>query len=191
MHAFARASVLVAAEMSDRGSGTERGHSRYNASGVKAKEVSEEQKQELKEAFDVFDSDGSGAIDHAELKVMMKTLGFTDLSKEEVNRMMMEVDEDGSGEIEFPEFVKMMTPKVMERDPRAEILKAFNLFTEHDDGEGQINFFTLKRLATELGETLTDEEIMEMVEDADPNGFGYVTKEEFLDVMKRTGLFDQ
>mmetsp|Transcript_89972 Transcript_89972/g.155835 ORF Transcript_89972/g.155835 Transcript_89972/m.155835 type:complete len:187 (+) Transcript_89972:82-642(+) len=171
-------------------SGTKATHHRYNASGFKQKEVSEEQKQELKEAFDVFDSDGSGAIDQRELKVMMKAMGFHDLSKEEVLRMMMEVDEDGSGEIEFPEFVQMMMPKVMERDPRTEILKAYSLFTEHDDGEGNITFFTLRRLATELGETLTDEEIMEMVEDADPHGFGYINQEEFVKVMTRTGLFD-
>lgn len=34
-------------------------------------ELTEEQKQEIREAFDLFDSDGSGTIDAKELKVWM------------------------------------------------------------------------------------------------------------------------
>ena len=36
----------------------------------------QEQKQEIKEAFDLFDTDGSGEIDSKELKVAMRALGF-------------------------------------------------------------------------------------------------------------------
>ena len=36
---------------------------RFNAGGKKQKELTEEQKQEIKEAFDLFDTDGSGNID--------------------------------------------------------------------------------------------------------------------------------
>jgi centrin-1 len=39
-------------------------------------ELTEEQKQEIREAFDLFDSDGSGSIDAAELKTAMRALGF-------------------------------------------------------------------------------------------------------------------
>jgi centrin-1 len=34
--------------------------------------LSEEQKQEIREAFDLFDTDGSGTIDAKELKVAMR-----------------------------------------------------------------------------------------------------------------------
>ena len=37
--------------------------------------LSEEQKSELKEAFDLFDTDGSGTIDAKELKVALRALG--------------------------------------------------------------------------------------------------------------------
>jgi len=39
-------------------------------------ELTEEQKQEIREAFDLFDTDGSGTIDAKELKVAMRALGF-------------------------------------------------------------------------------------------------------------------
>jgi len=44
--------------------------------GGKKKELTEEQKNEIKEAFDLFDTDGSGSIDSKELKVAMRALGF-------------------------------------------------------------------------------------------------------------------
>ncbi len=45
--------------------------------------LTEEQKAEIREAFDLFDTDGSGTIDAKELKVAMRALGF-EPKKEEV-----------------------------------------------------------------------------------------------------------
>ena len=90
----------------------------------KRTELTEEQKQEIKEAFDLFDTDGSGNIDQKELKVAMRALGF-EPKREEIKKMIQDVDKDGSGVIDFPEFLDMMTQKMAERDPREEMLKAF------------------------------------------------------------------
>lgn len=51
----------------------------------------------------------------------------------------------------------MMTSKMGERDSREEIIKAFKLFD--DDNTGFITLKNLKRVAKELGENLTDEEL--------------------------------
>ena len=51
--------------------------------GKMQKELTEEQKQEIKEAFDLFDTDGSGSIDAKELKVAMRALSF-EPNKEEI-----------------------------------------------------------------------------------------------------------
>merc|ERR1712206_68292 len=107
------------------------------------KELTEEQKQEIKEAFDLFDTDGSGSIDSKELKVAMRALGF-EPKKEEIQKMISDVDDDGSGTIEYEEFLKMMTHK---------ILNPFRLFD--DDETGEISFKNLKRVAKELGERMT------------------------------------
>merc|ERR1711964_278499 len=123
--------------------------------------MGEEQKQEIKEAFDLFDIDGSGTIDAKELKVAMRALGF-EPKKEEVKRMLAEIDKDGTGQIDFMEFSDLMTVKMAERDPREEILKAFKLFD--DDETGKISFKNLKRVAKELGENMTDEELQEMID---------------------------
>jgi len=156
-------------------------------SGRNAKaELTEEQKQEIKEAFDLFDTDGSGNIDAKELKVAMRALGF-EPKKEEIKKMISDIDKDGSGTIEFAEFLDMMTAKMSQRDSKEEILKAFRLFD--DDETGKISLKNLRRVAKEIGENMTDEELKEMIEEADRDGDGEINQEEFLRIMKKTSLY--
>jgi hypothetical protein len=96
--------------------------------------LTEEQKQEIREAFDLFDTDGSGSIDAKELKVAMRALGF-EPKKEEIKKMIADIDTDGSGTIDFNEFLEMMTAKMSERDPMEEIIKAFRLFDDDETGK--------------------------------------------------------
>jgi len=149
-------------------------------------ELNEEQKQEIREAFDLFDADGSGTIDIKELKVAMRALGF-EPKKEEIKKMISDVDKDGSGTIDFNDFLLMMTQKMSEKDSKEEILKAFRLFD--DDETGKISFKNLKRVAKELGENLTDEELQEMIDEADRDGDGEINEGEFLRIMKKTSLY--
>jgi len=149
-------------------------------------DLTEEQKQEIKEAFDLFDTDGSGNIDQKELKVAMRALGF-EPKREEIKKMIADVDKDGSGVIEYPEFMEMMTQKMAERDPREEMMKAFRLFD--DDDSGKISFHNLRRVAKELGENMTDEEIQEMIDEADRDGDGEINEDEFMRIMRKTNLF--
>ena len=74
-----------------------------------------------------------------------------------------------------------------ERDPREEILKAFKLFD--DDNTGKISLKNLKRVARELGETMSEEELQEMIDEADRDGDGEISEEEFIRIMKKTNLF--
>merc|ERR1719277_1183087 len=89
----------------------------------------------------------------------------------------------------FPTFLsnERVTHKILNRDPKDEILKAFLLFD--DDETGKISFKNLKRVAKELGERMTDEELQEMIDEADRDGDGEVNEEEFLRIMKKTNLF--
>lgn len=50
-------------------------------------ELTEDQRQELREAFELFDANKTGSIDLHELKVLMRALGF-DVKKPEVIKMV-------------------------------------------------------------------------------------------------------
>merc|ERR1712159_751946 len=163
-----------------RGSGAAKGARRPGKA-----ELTEEQKQEIREAFDLFDTDGSGTIDAKELKVAMRALGL-DAKKDEIRRMINDIDKDGSGTIDFNEFLGMMTARMGDRDSREEIIKVFRLFD--DDETGKISFKNLKRVDQELGENMTDEELQEMIDEADRDGDGEVNEEEFFRIMKRRGF---
>merc|ERR1719218_455052 len=91
--------------------------------------------------------------------------------------MITDIDADGSGQIEFPEFLEMMTGKMGEKDTKEEILKVFKLFD--DDATGKISFKNLKRVAKELGENMTEEELQDMIDQADRDGDGEINPDEF------------
>ena len=139
--------------------------------------------QELREVFDLFDTDGSGGIDATELKAAMKALGFTDTTKAHVQEMMTGVDKDSDGHIDFDEFLGMMTSKMSSREPAADMLKAFTLMDIDD--KGMLTFKDLKRVALQLGESVTDEDVKTMIELATGSPDGEVSKEQFIETILR------
>ena len=149
-------------------------------------ELSEEQRQEIKEAFELFDTDKTGTIDYHELKVCMRALGF-DVKKQEVLNLMREYDREGSGQIEYPDFLEIMTTKISERDPIEEISKAFKLFDE--DGTGKISLRNRRRVAREMQENLSDDELQAMIDEFDKDGDGEINEHEFLAIMKQTSIY--
>jgi len=69
--------------------------------------ISAEALASYKEAFSVFDKDGSGTVSTSELGEMMSALG-QNLSAEELDAIVVEVDANRSGEIDFDEFCACM-----------------------------------------------------------------------------------
>jgi len=146
--------------------------------------LDEEQMEELREAFNLFDTDHSGVIDSRELKAAIRALGFT-VKKEHIRAMIRDVGKDVTSQLTFDEFQKIMASKMGDRNTREEINKIFKLFDE--DNTGNVSFRNLKRIAQEIGESLTDSELQEMVDEADRDGDGLISPEEFYRVMRKRG----
>merc|ERR1711959_889919 len=142
--------------------------------------------EEIREAFGLFDADASGMIDVRELKAAMRALGF-EVKNEELKKMVSDVDNDGNGTIEFSEFLQMMTGKMGEKDSREDIEKVFKLFD--NDSTNKISFRNLARVAEELGENIDDEELQDMINQADRDGDGEINCDEFYRIMKKKGNF--
>ncbi|KAI8613918.1 hypothetical protein BC830DRAFT_1066068 [Chytriomyces sp. MP71] len=143
-------------------------------------DITEDQKTEIREAFELFDTDKDGALDYHELKVAMRALGF-DVKKAEVLKILREFDKEGHGLIEYADFAKVMTERILDRDPLDEIKKAFQLFD--DDGTGKISVRNLRRVAKEIGENLDDEELQAMIDEFDLDQDGEINEQEFIAIM--------
>lgn len=142
--------------------------------------LTEDEILEIKEAFDLFDTDGGGSIDPKELKAAMTSLGF-EAKNQTIYQMISDLDADGSGAIDFNEFLNMMTARMSDKDTREDIDKVFKLFD--DEKLGHITIKNLRRVAKELGETMDDNELLEMIDRADSDGDGLVTFEDFYNIM--------
>jgi len=146
-------------------------------------EISEEQKQEIKEAFELFDADKDGLLDYHELKVAMRALGF-DLKKAEVLKLLRDSEKgkDYQGMMDYDDFLRIsmyrsaihssdrtsrltncsVTERILARDPMEEIKRAFQLFD--DDNTGKITLRNLRRVAKQFGDRLEDEELYVVLE---------------------------
>jgi len=136
---------------------------------------------EIREAFNLFDADGSGTIDPSELKSAMRSLGF-ETKNPTIFQMIADLDSEGNS-IGFDDFLDAITSKLGDKETRDGINKVFNLFD--DDKTGTISLKNLKRVSKELGETMSDEELREMIERADSNGDGQITQEDFYNIMTK------
>ncbi|KAI9693406.1 MAG: Calcium-binding component of the spindle pole body (SPB) half-bridge [Bogoriella megaspora] len=164
-------------------------------------QLSEEQREEIDQAFALFDLDKDNYIDYHELKVAMKALGF-DLPKSEILTILQTQgipanDTKAAGKaavgssaaftgtttrllLPLESFQALMASRILARDPRDEILRAFELFDE--GGKGKITHGDLKRVARELGEGLQEEELRAMIDEFDMDGDGAIDRDEFLSI---------
>jgi len=122
----------------------------------------------------------TGTITTKELGTVMRSLGQNPTEAELVD-MIQEIDADGNGTVDFPEFLTMMARKMKDTDSEEEILEAFKVFDK--DGNGFISAAELRHIMTNLGEKLTDEEVDEMIREADVDGDGQINYEEFVKMM--------
>jgi Ca2+-binding EF-hand superfamily protein len=165
-------------------------------------ELSEEQREEISEAFNLFDLDKDGYIDYHELKVAMKALGF-DLPKQEILQILQQNGTPAPQQhaarksqqqqqqqqqyqapqrqlLSFQAFQTLMAQRILSRDPQEEINRAFELFDE--GGKGRITLQDLTRVARELGEALSHDELVAMIEEFDMDNDNAISREEFMSI---------
>lgn len=138
---------------------------------------------ELYQTFKRFDQDGDGRISASELANVLSSCGSAP-SSEEVKMMIDNFDTDKDGCLDFDEFVKLnllavtLPTKLVGGDEVDALFTAFD-----QNGNGLICAEELFRMMNTIGEEVTFEECMEMIERADMNGDGHVDVIEFRRLM--------
>ncbi|CAO3680624.1 unnamed protein product [Rhizopus stolonifer] len=147
--------------------------------------ISLEELNSLRQAFDLYDTKQNGAIDIHQLTEIVKNLGISDIQDSQIQKMIEENDKNGDQKIDFDEFVSLMTNIInpsnkrrsMSRHELDEMRLCFEKFDKNKDGK--ISKQELKDVMIGLGEKLTEEEIEDMMKDADTNKDGHIDFEEF------------
>ncbi|CAI8507972.1 unnamed protein product [Hanseniaspora opuntiae] len=121
--------------------------------------LTEEQIQEFKEAFTLFDKDNNGTISKQELSTVMRSLG-----------------------IEFSEFLTLMSRQLKQNDSEMELLEAFKVFDKN--GDGYISSAELKHVLTSIGEKLSDAEVDEILKEV-ADGQGQINIEQFAEILSK------
>lgn len=128
--------------------------------------LTEEQKEEFKEAFALFDKDGDGTISAKELVVVMRSIGLTP-SVDEIQKMMDDIVPGNEGEIEFDGFMQLMALKLKETEIEDELKEAFKSIDKA--GKGYYTLDDLKAMVLQYGDRMTEEEIEKMFIEQDVN----------------------
>ena len=152
-------------------------------------DMSPEQNNMIREVFNLFDTDGEGQLDEVELASAIFTMGFSSQNTEEMAAKFMDrMDTDGNRRISIHEFTQLLQGQLAGRDPEEEIRATFAAFFDSGLKES-IDLSLLKKMTMELGISLLDKELDDMIKDADRNGVGGVDEEEYVRILKHSTWF--
>merc|ERR1719384_370084 len=149
---------------------------RYERPGLMQDEI-----EEMKQAFDLFDVEGTQRINPRDLRGSIQALNLR--RNQVVHHMLSDLERQGARPLDFSGFLDLMTAKMGERDTREDISKVFRLFD--DDRTGTISVRNLQRVAKELGERVPVEEIEEMISRACSDADGEVSFDDFYALMTK------
>merc|ERR1712100_660662 len=144
--------------------------------------LGEEQVMEIKDAFDLFDKDRSGEITVGEMLEAMRSLGY-DTEHGDAAQHVKNLDKDGSGALEFNEFYELLTARFSENTTKEELQRVFSLFDT--DGTGSISVENMRAIADQVGDTVSDDELADIIGKNDMNTDGKLDFEDFYAVLTK------
>ncbi|KAH8382762.1 hypothetical protein KR009_005164 [Drosophila setifemur] len=150
---------------------------------IRSHNLTEEQVKDLETAFSVFDTEGIQVIPIEQLRPLMHSVA-QEPSKVEMQDIFNEIDPDRSGELYFSDFLYVMSQRYANMSPEDEIIAAFRVFDK--EGTGLINETEFRYIMMNLGEKMSEEEVEEIIRDADADHEGNIDYVRFVNMMSET-----
>mmetsp|Transcript_59623 Transcript_59623/g.105956 ORF Transcript_59623/g.105956 Transcript_59623/m.105956 type:complete len:150 (-) Transcript_59623:72-521(-) len=144
-----------------------------------ADQLVKEQIAEFHETFKLFDEDLDDKLSLKELGKLLSSLGQNPTEAELLD--MLGGESDYEQRIDFNTFLFLMSRKLKETDTEEELIEAFKVFDR--DRDGFISAGELRYSMKDLGEKLNDNEVDEMIREADIDGDGLINYDEFVKMM--------
>jgi Ca2+-binding EF-hand superfamily protein len=158
--------------------------------------LSEEQEAQIKDIFDLLDTDGGNSIDRHELSLAMSALGFQNANlrgkalNQASEKLLDTIDADKSNSVSLDEFTKLMKGELLLKDPLEEIKTVFAGLCGMDTSEPDvINLSKLRTASQQFNFRLSDKELRTMLDEVDNDGNRTVDLTEFIRVMSMSAWF--
>ncbi|XP_029431712.1 calmodulin-like protein 4 [Rhinatrema bivittatum] len=139
--------------------------------------LSQDEINEFKECFSLYDKTQKGKINASDLLTVMRCLGANP-TPAEVQRHLQLQKIDRAGDLDFSTFLTIMHRQKQQEDPKTEILVAMLMVDKQK--KGYITASELRAKLTQLGEKLTQEEVDDLLKEANVGADGVVKYEEFI-----------
>lgn len=124
----------------------------------------------------------SAQIDQRDLTIAMESLGYS-MSQENIWKLITDLDPSNTGELDFDKFLELINKRMSQVSPIERAKMAFKVM-DHDRSN-DIVFSDLKQVALNLDIEMTDQEIHEMINEADTDNDGAISMAEFIRIANR------
>lgn len=159
-----------------------------HSTAVGSGDVPAEVVAELLEAFRLFDKDGSGRMDVAELQECMATLGVS-LDRHELSNLHAEMDASHDGLVDFDEFCAALAPDRAETRLSPKQVASAIYATIDTEGRGSVTTGELRVALQRMNGELTAEDLASAMRIFDEDGSGEVSEQEFVRALETMKTF--
>ncbi|CAO3694321.1 unnamed protein product [Umbelopsis ramanniana] len=135
--------------------------------------------EEARECFKTLDPESKG-VTATELMGAMKALG-KNYSNEEVQNMISNADKQGKGRVDFQDFLALLENQKAKGSHEAAFVEVFEAIDS--DKDGSITVQDIVNYMSSRGESMSEDEVKEMIHAADVSGDGKVNYEEFVKIL--------
>ncbi|XP_016970124.1 calmodulin-1 [Drosophila rhopaloa] len=143
--------------------------------------LTDAQIEEIREAFQLYDTEKTGWVSVKQLGGVMRALGEI-LTEAEIYDLANESGTDFGGQVQFKDFLYVMSKRLEEQNSLVSLKQAFKIFDRNE-----VNYFTtaeIRTIMTNLGEKMSDDDLHEMFQDIDLDKDGKISFSEFVTAMR-------
>ena len=134
----------------------------------------------FEKAFKLF-ADRNGIMNLNNMAIAMKELKF-DESEPVVYDLIVEMEQENKTGLTYDDFIDRLTEKLRDRESQKATERVYELFVPNPNDT--LNFEALKKVAQQIGDNTSDEDLQRLIKDGASNGTD-IPYEEFHSIMTK------
>ena len=136
--------------------------------------------KECKIVFDMLDKDKDTKITTKELGDTLRICGAAP-SQQELDMMIQVLEENGNSLVSFDKFLEIYEKIINNQDSEEDIINEFKKMDKN--GNGTISEKDLRELMSNYGNALNEDEIEDIIQEANVDRNGYINIEKFAKIL--------